>query len=311
LSPGQAAAGERTTAEEKLIPMSRHFRLAAIIPAILFYVALSFDAHVADARGPGRTTSGKHTNTGAASKTTTGTVNVKGYYRKDGTYVRPHVRTAPDGNPYNNYSFPGNYNPNTGRITGGDPAAYLNRYYGRFGTSSGYGTMNPGYAARGTVSPLSNPASSNAAGAAAPQQLAMLPPARSVIPPTPELTKTYASLVQYDGPQIKSGITLDAQFIDDGSGNGQAVVSDVRSYLLKGSFVTVKPGNRDWPKPKILDRQTLNKLQILSDRPWVIGSVTNNETVLECVYGETHPLGQKKGACRDNYGNRYHVNLLP
>ena len=57
-------------------------------------------------------------------------VHVRGYYRRDGTYVRPHVRTLPDGNPYNNYSFPGNYNPNTGRITPGNPQSYLRRYYG-------------------------------------------------------------------------------------------------------------------------------------------------------------------------------------
>ena len=56
-------------------------------------------------------------------------VRVRGYFKKDGTYVRPHYRTAPDGIPYNNYSFPGNYNPNTGRITTGDPAKYLERYY--------------------------------------------------------------------------------------------------------------------------------------------------------------------------------------
>jgi hypothetical protein len=56
-------------------------------------------------------------------------VNVRGYFRRDGTYVQPHVRTAPDGNPYNNYSFPGNYNPNSGEITLGDPHTYLERYY--------------------------------------------------------------------------------------------------------------------------------------------------------------------------------------
>ena len=58
-------------------------------------------------------------------------VRVKGYYRKDGTYVRPHYRTAPDSNPYNNYSYPGNYNPNTGKITTGNPSTYLQRYYNR------------------------------------------------------------------------------------------------------------------------------------------------------------------------------------
>lgn len=63
--------------------------------------------------------------------TLTEAARVRGYFRKDGTYVRPHYRTNPDGNPFNNYSFPGNYNPNTGTITGGDPAKYLERYYQR------------------------------------------------------------------------------------------------------------------------------------------------------------------------------------
>jgi hypothetical protein len=60
-----------------------------------------------------------------------GLVWVRGYFRKDGTYVRPHFRTAPDGIPYNNFSFPGNYNPNTGKITPGNPSTYLERYYNR------------------------------------------------------------------------------------------------------------------------------------------------------------------------------------
>ena len=72
-----------------------------------------------------------------------GRVRVRGYYRKDGTYVRPHYRTAPDGNPYNNYSFPGNYNPNTGRITPGNPQTYLDRYYNR--SSSSYSTPSIDY----------------------------------------------------------------------------------------------------------------------------------------------------------------------
>ena len=40
---------------------------------------------------------------------------VKGYYRKDGTYVRPHYRSNADGNPYNNWSTKGNVNPYTGK----------------------------------------------------------------------------------------------------------------------------------------------------------------------------------------------------
>ncbi|MBN8825487.1 MULTISPECIES: hypothetical protein [unclassified Spirosoma] len=46
-------------------------------------------------------------------------VHVRGYYRKDGTYVRPHERTRPNNTVTDNYSYPGNYNPNTGKITGG------------------------------------------------------------------------------------------------------------------------------------------------------------------------------------------------
>lgn len=34
-------------------------------------------------------------------------VNVQGYFKGNGTYVMPHVRTNPDGNPYNNFSYRG------------------------------------------------------------------------------------------------------------------------------------------------------------------------------------------------------------
>lgn len=53
---------------------------------------------------------------------------VNGYYRKDGTYVSPHYRSAPDGNPYNNWSFPGNLNPYTGSVAVGDPSTYMSNY---------------------------------------------------------------------------------------------------------------------------------------------------------------------------------------
>ncbi len=57
-----------------------------------------------------------------------GDVWVNGYYR-NGTYVKGHWRSAPDGNPYNNWSFPGNINPYTGRIATGNPETYLKNYY--------------------------------------------------------------------------------------------------------------------------------------------------------------------------------------
>jgi hypothetical protein len=54
---------------------------------------------------------------------------VNGYYRSNGTYVNGYYRSSPDGNPYNNYSFPGNYNPYTGVTATGNPDTYLSNYY--------------------------------------------------------------------------------------------------------------------------------------------------------------------------------------
>lgn len=42
-------------------------------------------------------------------------VHVQGHFRQNGTYVQPHYRSAPDSNPYNNYSTQGNVNPYTGQ----------------------------------------------------------------------------------------------------------------------------------------------------------------------------------------------------
>jgi len=58
-------------------------------------------------------------------------VYVEGYYRKNGTYVEPHYRSSPDKNPYNNYSYPGNVNPYTGKVATGNSETYLKRYNSR------------------------------------------------------------------------------------------------------------------------------------------------------------------------------------
>lgn len=41
-------------------------------------------------------------------------VHVRGHQRSNGTYVRDHYRSDPDGNPNNNWSHSGNTNPYTG-----------------------------------------------------------------------------------------------------------------------------------------------------------------------------------------------------
>jgi hypothetical protein len=50
-----------------------------------------------------------------------GSHSVKGYYRKDGTYVAPHHRTSPDSSTSNNWSTKGNMNPYTGKEGTVDP----------------------------------------------------------------------------------------------------------------------------------------------------------------------------------------------
>lgn len=54
--------------------------------------------------------------TAAGRNSTSGApVNVRGHLRKDGTYVDPHMRTAPNGTVNDNWSTVGNVNPITGK----------------------------------------------------------------------------------------------------------------------------------------------------------------------------------------------------
>jgi len=80
-------------------------------------------------------------------------VYVHGYTTKNGTYVAPHYRSAPDHNPYNNWSTAGNVNPYTGRVGTKNPygssssgsygstlgSSYGSSTYGSYG-SSGHGS---------------------------------------------------------------------------------------------------------------------------------------------------------------------------
>ena len=63
-------------------------------------------------------------------------VNLKGYYRSNGTYVQPYTRTSPNNFIYDNYSYPENFNPNKGTFTP-KTSPYGNKFNSRSG-SSGY-----------------------------------------------------------------------------------------------------------------------------------------------------------------------------
>jgi hypothetical protein len=52
--------------------------------------------------------------------------SVKGHYRKDGTYVPPHTRSAPNKSYNDNWSTSPNTNPNTGK-QGTNPPTWDNK----------------------------------------------------------------------------------------------------------------------------------------------------------------------------------------
>lgn len=54
-------------------------------------------------------------NLASAQQKSASDVYVKGYTRSDGTYVRPHWRSAPNGTKVDNFSTEGNVNPYTGK----------------------------------------------------------------------------------------------------------------------------------------------------------------------------------------------------
>lgn len=53
---------------------------------------------------------------GSSGKSSGGPVAVKGYTRSNGTYVQPHMRSAPNGSKADNWSTIGNINPYTGKV---------------------------------------------------------------------------------------------------------------------------------------------------------------------------------------------------
>ncbi len=77
--------------------------LFLILTAVIFTASLSL-SHDAYARGKG-----------------SGSTHVRGYTKKNGTYVQPHRRTSPNNTKLDKYSTKGNTNPYTGKSGTVDP----------------------------------------------------------------------------------------------------------------------------------------------------------------------------------------------
>jgi hypothetical protein len=80
-------------------------------------------------------------------------VHVRGYYKKDGTYVQAHERSSPNDTTSDNYSTRGNVNPYTGQPGTKDP--YQTPTY-RPSTPS-YTPTTPSYQPPTTPSPYKAP----------------------------------------------------------------------------------------------------------------------------------------------------------
>jgi hypothetical protein len=92
-------------------------------------------------------------------------VRVKGYTRKDGTYVAPYTRSSPNSTKSDNYSTKGNVNPYTGEA-GTKP--------GDGGSATGQtATPSPG-ATTGSAGSSSQPSSAPAMTKSAPVNLALI-----------------------------------------------------------------------------------------------------------------------------------------
>ncbi len=59
----------------------------------------------------------------AAATAVAGDVYVRGYVKKDGTYVQPHYRSSPNSTTLDNWSTRGNINPYTSKRGTRDPYA--------------------------------------------------------------------------------------------------------------------------------------------------------------------------------------------
>jgi hypothetical protein len=72
-------------------------------------------------------------------------VHVRGYTTKNGTYVAPHYRSAPDHSRSNNWSTHGNVNPYTGKVGNKNPYDSSYKPYGYSTPSKDYYPPSSGY----------------------------------------------------------------------------------------------------------------------------------------------------------------------
>jgi hypothetical protein len=96
-----------------------------MIALVVTMMVLGFAAHAEAGRGGSRrgSYSSRSYSTSSGTGASSSSHSVRGYTRRNGTYVAPHYKTNPDRTQRNNYSTKGNVNTYTGK-TGTRRAAY-------------------------------------------------------------------------------------------------------------------------------------------------------------------------------------------
>src|SRR5215831_2436721 len=84
-----------------------------ILSAVLIFSFVTLAFQEVSARGGSR--SGRSANIGPGTGSNTQSHSVRGYVRKDGTYVAPHRQSNPDKSFNNNWSTNPNTNPYNGK----------------------------------------------------------------------------------------------------------------------------------------------------------------------------------------------------
>ncbi len=159
-------------------------------------------------------------------------VRVRGHVRKDGTYVQPHYRTAPDSSFYNNWSTKGNFNPYTGE----DGKVVIPPLYPGYGSGYSFPTV-PSVSPRLPSTSYSYPTT----------------PSYTVSPRTEESASEYLARSDRESRQRQAERLRSLGYEVDWQKMSYLDMSDMESRIRQASRLKQAGIDVDWRKHSYLD----------------------------------------------------------
>jgi hypothetical protein len=124
--------------------------------------------------------------------------------------------------------------------------------------------------------------------------------------PQPSTQTSRAKLYPVEGPFVNYGITLEADYVDDGTGHGRARIVYANNLILNGSYSTVDGGESI--NLVLIGPDSVAAYQTSSGTARGLAAFSGTDgTLLECVYTVSQTSGSGAGVCQDNRGNRYRL----